>query len=188
MGEVEVVGDEDAGESVVAVEALEEGEDAVGGEGVEVAGGLVGEQEFWAGDEGSGDGKALLLASGEFARAVMAAAFEFYVDEPGGGFGEGLFAGRAAGEQGHGDVFEGGELRQEVVELPDVADVSVAVGGGLFGGEGGDVDVAAEDGAGGGFVECGEEVEEGTFAGAGLADDGDHLTGGDFEVEVAEEI
>ena len=77
VGEFEVVGDEDAGERVLAVEGLEEGEDAVGGEGVEVAGGFVGEQEFGAGDEGSGDGKALLLASGEFAGAMVAAAFEF---------------------------------------------------------------------------------------------------------------
>ena len=34
----------------------------------------------------------------------------------------------------------------------------------------------------------GEQVEEGAFAGAALADDGDHLAGADLEVEVAEEL
>src|SRR5208283_4236525 len=38
-----------------------------------------------------------------------------------------------------------------------------------------------------GAVERGEEMEEGTLAGAALADDGDHLAGGDGEVEVAKE-
>jgi hypothetical protein len=41
-GEVEVVGDQDAGQGVLAVQLLQQGEDALGGAGVEVAGGLVG--------------------------------------------------------------------------------------------------------------------------------------------------
>ena len=187
-GELKVVGYEDAGESVFAVEALEEGEDAFGGLGVEIAGGFVGQQEFGLGDEGAGYGEALLFPAGELAGAMVAAVGQFDACEPCGGFGEGLLAVDAAREKRHGYVFEGGELGEEVVELPDVADVAVAVVAGLFGGEGGDVDVAAEDFAGGGFVECGEKVEEGAFAGAGLADDGDHLAGGYFEGEVAEEL
>jgi len=179
-GELKVVGYEDAGESVFAVEALEEGEDAFGGLGVEIAGGFVGQQEFGLGDEGAGYGEALLFPAGELAGAMVAAVGQFYAGEPLCGFGEGLLAVDAAREQGHGYVFEGSELGEEIVELPDVADIAVAVVAGLSGGEGGDVDVAAEDLAGGGFVECGEEVQEGTLAGAGFAYDGDHLSGGDF--------
>jgi hypothetical protein len=41
-GEVQVVRDEDGGEGLFAVELLQEGEDALGGGAVEVAGGLVG--------------------------------------------------------------------------------------------------------------------------------------------------
>jgi hypothetical protein len=43
-GEVEIVGDEDAGELMLAVQLLDEGEDSFGGFAVEVAGGLVGEK------------------------------------------------------------------------------------------------------------------------------------------------
>ena len=99
-----------------------------------------------------------------------------------------MFAVDAAGEKRHGYVFERGEFGEQVVELPDVADVAVAVVASLFAGEGGDVDVAAEDFARGGFVERGEEVQQRALAGAGFADDGDHLAGGDFEVEIADEL
>ncbi len=40
-GEFEVVGDQDAGESVVAMQALDEREYGLGGASVEIAGGLV---------------------------------------------------------------------------------------------------------------------------------------------------
>jgi hypothetical protein len=53
-GEVEIVGDENAGESMLAVQLLDEGEDRFGGFAVEIAGGLVGEKEFGAGDERAG--------------------------------------------------------------------------------------------------------------------------------------
>ena len=108
--------------------------------------------------------------------------------EPFGGGGEGLFVGDAASQQGHGDVFERGELRQQVVELPDVTDVAVAVGGCLPGRQAGDVGVGAPNFAGGGAVERGEEVEQGTLAGTGFADDGDHFSGSHFERQIAKEI
>ena len=107
--------------------------------------------------------------------------------EPGTGGGQGRFAGLAAGEQRQRYVFQGGELGQQVVELPEVADRAVAEGGGLGGGEASDVGVAAPDFAGGRLVERGEQVEQRAFAGAGYADDGDDLAGGDGEVEVVEE-
>ena len=187
-GEGDVVGDEDASEGVGAVQALDEGEDGLGGAGVEVAGGLVGEQDAGRGDEGAGKGDALLFASGELAGAVRGAIGKAYFGEPGAGFGERGGVGFAAGEQGHGYVLEGGELRHEVVKLPDVADVAVAEGGGLGGGDGGESPFAHPNLAGGGAVERCEEVEEGGFAGAGFADDGDHLAGSYGEGEVAKEL
>ena len=59
-----VVGDHDDGVAL-GVEAAEEvGDDALVG-GVEVAGGLVGEDDGGLVDEGAGDADALLLAAGE---------------------------------------------------------------------------------------------------------------------------
>jgi hypothetical protein len=87
----------------------------------------------------------------------------------------------------HGDVLQRGELRQEIVELPDVAYVAIAELGGLAGVELTEVGIAKPDIARCGAVERGEKMQQGTFAGAALADDGDHLAGGDGEVEVAKE-
>lgn len=95
---------------------------------------------------------------------------------------------RSSRKEWHRYILQRRKLRQQVVELPDVADVSVAEGGGLGGGEGGELTVADVDFAGGGAVEGGEEVEEGAFAGAGFAYDGDELAGGYGEGEVAEEF
>jgi hypothetical protein len=72
-GELEVVGDEQCGETVGGVEALDEGEDGVGGGGVEVAGGFVCQEQARAGDEGAGERDALLLAAAEFSGAVVGA-------------------------------------------------------------------------------------------------------------------
>ena len=70
-GEGQVVGDEDAGEGVGLVERLQEGEDRFGGALVEVACGFVGEEDLGLGDEGAGEGDALLLATGELAGTVL---------------------------------------------------------------------------------------------------------------------
>jgi hypothetical protein len=100
---------------------------------------------------------------------------------------ESFGATEATRKQRHGDVFQRGELRQEVVKLPDVAYVAIAELGGLAGVELAEIGVGEPDLARGGAVERGEEMEQGTLAGAALADDGDHLSGGDGEVEVAKE-
>ena len=59
------VSDQDHGEVAVGVEAAQEVEDRLPGARIEVAGGLVGDQHFRLGDQGAGDGDALLLAAGE---------------------------------------------------------------------------------------------------------------------------
>ena len=55
----------------VFVELPEELEDAVGGFAVQVAGGLVREDDLRAVEQGAGDGDALLLAAGELMRHLM---------------------------------------------------------------------------------------------------------------------
>ena len=63
LGDIGFVGDEDDGVAF-CVELIEEGHDFGAGLGVEVAGGLVGEDDGRTVDEGAGDGDALALAAG----------------------------------------------------------------------------------------------------------------------------
>src|SRR5882724_10023302 len=69
LGDIGLVGDYDDGVAV-GVELVEESHDLVAGLGVEVSGGLVGEDDGGAVDEGASDGDTLALASGELVGLV----------------------------------------------------------------------------------------------------------------------
>ncbi len=82
----------------------------------------------------------------------------------------------AAYQQRHGDVFQRGEFRQQVVELIDETERTVAQFAALRFVHRGyilpqDIHTAAGDG-----VESTEQMQQGTLAGTGCADDGDTLT------------
>ena len=99
------------------------------GGGVEVAGGFVGKENCGAVDQGAGDGDALLFAAGEFGGFVGTAGGEAYIfqqRERGGGC---IFRRSAGDQRGNHHVFEGGEFREEMVELEDEADAAAAEGG-----------------------------------------------------------
>ncbi len=69
-GDALIVGGDEGGAAFVADQLQEFGEHDVGRTLVEIAGGLVGEDEDGAVGERAGDGDALLLAAGELARPV----------------------------------------------------------------------------------------------------------------------
>ena len=54
------------------VELLEQSDDGFTGRAVKIAGGFVGQKQFGAVDQRSGDGHALHLAAGQFMRAMIA--------------------------------------------------------------------------------------------------------------------
>ncbi len=56
---------------VLADQLIDEGHDFIGALAVQVAGGLVAEEERGVGDYGASDSDALLLSAGELARVVM---------------------------------------------------------------------------------------------------------------------
>ena len=105
FGDVGLVGDEDDGVAV-GVELVEEGHDLVAGLGVEVSGGLVGEDDGGAVDEGAGDGDALALAAGELVGLVHHAGAEVDGLEHGLGALGALGGGRAVVDQGQLDVVQ----------------------------------------------------------------------------------
>ena len=92
-----------------------------------------------------------------------------------------LGGGDAEVEHRHFEIFDDGELLDEVELLEDEADALRADFGELVVGEVGDVLAAEDVVAGGGLVEAAEDVHEGGFARAGGTHDGGELVG--FEVE-----
>lgn len=143
-----IVGDHQDGLLEVAAGSAEHAEDGVGVFGVEIAGWLVGKDDGGPGDECSGDGDALLLASGEFIGTVVEATIDAqHVGELIEEWLVYLFFGRAeVGDiVGDFDVAHGREGRQEVEALEDEADFGAAHFGALGVVEGGEVSAIDAD-------------------------------------------
>src|SRR5215207_5576928 len=120
-----VRGEEGAG-ARLAAEGEEERADLRPRARVEVAGGLVGEDEAGARDEGARDGHALLLAAGEFAGRVSQPRAEPDLLHHLARAGERLAPAHARHEQGQRGVLLRREVREQVVELEDEPDLPPA--------------------------------------------------------------
>ena len=180
------MGDHDDRHAEAGLNFAEEQEDLLAVDAVEIAGGLVGEKDGGAIDEGTGDGAALLLAAGEFGWAMAAACGEADVFEGGLNAPSALGAIDFSEAEGELDVFRKGHAGKQIEGLEDHADGIAAVAGEFDGVDGGEVAAADVDGTGGGAVESGQEIEQGGFAGAGTAEQGDEFALADFEGDVVD--
>ena len=124
-----VVGDHHDGLGEAVDGVAHEAEDLGAGAAVEVAGRLVGEDQLGLVGERAGDGDALLLAAGQFARSVLEP-----VGQPDGvdHVAQPLLVGLLAGEvHRQGDVLDRGQHRQQVERLEDEPDALAAQSGEL---------------------------------------------------------
>ena len=136
------------------------------GGGVEVAGGLVGEEDAGPMAEGAGQRHALLLASRELGRVVVAAAAEA---DPVQQLVRPLLGLQPAQLQRHLDVLARGEGRDELERLEHEADLLAAEAGPLVFAQRAELLAVEPDAAGGGPVEPGEQAEQRALAAAGRA-------------------
>ena len=179
-----VVGDHDDGLAHRAHGGAEELEHLGAGGGVEVAGGLVGEDELGPGGQRPRHGDPLLLAAGELGRTMAQTRAEAdRVDDP----IDPLAVGLAAGErEGQGDVLVRGQRRHQVVRLEHEADPVAAQPGQRPVVEGAELGGADVHLAGGERVEPGEDVHQRRFARARRPHHGREPAGRDLEVDVVE--
>ena len=73
FGGLRIVRDHHDGLAVFAVELLQKSQHVLGRLTIQIAGGLVAHQKRRIGNDGAGDGHALLLAAGQLARLVRTA-------------------------------------------------------------------------------------------------------------------
>ncbi len=149
--------------------------------GVQRTGGFVEDQDFGIGEDGAGDGDALLLAAGEFVAAFADDGFVAFVelqDEVVGiGFLGGCLDFRAGGVAfSVGDVVGDGAV-EEIDILQDHGELGAVE----FQGELADVGVVEADGAAGDVEETGDEIDEGGFSGARGANDGEGGAGANVQ-------
>jgi hypothetical protein len=189
--EAVVVGDNDDGLPPVN-KLLEESKDALGGGGVEVAGGLVADDEGRVVGEGTGDGSALLLTAakgtGELVSLIGDA---HHVEEVHSAllcFSRSRHSGVSAGEvDGEDNVLEDGEGGEELEELEDDADVGAAPASEFVLAHVVDRLTSDEDLAAGRAVDAGDQVKQSGFPGAGGTDDADELALVDVERDLLED-
>ena len=69
---------------MLAVQSRYQLKNQLPGAGVEIAGGLIRQQDLWLSNEGARQRQALLLTTGKFARSMMPAFGESYLAQPAG--------------------------------------------------------------------------------------------------------
>ena len=152
---------------------------------IEVAGRFVGEKDFRAMNEGTGERDALLFTARKLGRVMAEPIRESYLREQFHGFF--MATGMAAQFERDEHIFDRGERRDKLEILKDEPDEAVAQGGpGVL------IEVFERlaikpHAARGGIVEPGAEAEQRGFAAARRAGDRAGVSGKEREVDVAQD-
>ena len=152
---------------------------------IEVARGLVADEQGRAVDHGAGHGDALLLAAGELVREVVHALGEADEAEHLGHLGLDDRLGLADALEGKGDVLVDGLVRQELEVLVDGADLATKIRD-LLVAHLGEVLSGHDDLTGAGLQLARDEAQKRRLAGARVTDDEHELAGVDVEADVVE--
>ncbi|MCY1417818.1 hypothetical protein D9M71_333600 [compost metagenome] len=169
------MGDQDDGQLQFLVDLRQQLQHRGGGLRVEGAGGLVAEQDLRPAGQRAGDADALLLPAGKLRRVLARVLDEADAVEQLGDAGVDLAGAVVAGQaQRHGDVVGDGLRGQQVEVLEDHSD-ALAEAAQAVGVEGGDVFAVDDDAPAAGLFEAVDQAQQGALAGAGMADQAEHL-------------
>jgi hypothetical protein len=188
-GDVGLVGNEDDGDSLLAIERAERFHDLVRGSRIEIAGRLIGEKKARCIDQRAGNRDALLLAAGELAgRIALALPQAEKVQRrarPLDAHGAALRPRRGVIER-QADILDGAGAGQEIEALENKAEPFAADAGEVRFAQRRDIDALQEIMAAGRQVEAAENIHERRLARARRAHDGDELAGLDGQADAAE--
>jgi hypothetical protein len=185
-GGVGVVRDHHDGRAAALHQQAQQREHLFAAAPIEVAGGLVAQQQAGARDDGARDGHPLLLAAGHHLRPMSQAVRQPDQLEGRARACPALGGARAAEREGQRHVVERAQHRDQVVELEHEADAAGAPVGEL--GVRHAVERPAVDAhlAGVGPVEAAHQVEQAGLARAARPHDGDELAAPDGHAQVVE--
>ncbi len=169
------------------VQFFQKGNDDVAGFGVEVAGRLVGEDDFWIVDECACDGDALHLSAGELVGIVVRAVFEPDKCEDGTCFFAYVcFCMLFLKFEREHDIFECGKRGDQIELLEDKTYFLSADGCKVGFGKAADVLFVKEEVSGAGIIKAAEEVHHGAFAGSAGAEDDQKFAFSDSKCNIIE--
>jgi len=177
---------QDDGLLELTVERVDERENLLGALVIEIAGGLVGDDDLRVCHNRARDGNTLLLAAGKLARIMMRAVFQTNDAKRRHGAVAALPGAEPGQQQRQLDVAERGQHRDEVVELEDEADVAAAPARQRALGQRADVGSVDHDLAGRGTIDACDQVEQRRLAGARRPHEREEFALGHAEVDAVE--
>jgi hypothetical protein len=142
----------------------------IGAGPVEVAGGLVGQEQRGGLDQRPGQRRPLPLAAGEFGRPILQPLAQAHAIQQHPRPVERRRRGGAGGHGGQQHVFQHGALRQQVMLLEDEADLPIAKGGQLRLGQLERVQAVERHPPAAGRLQGAQHAQQGALAGAAGAD------------------
>ena len=184
-----VMGDDDEGGAHFFVDVPEQIVYGLSGFRVQISRRLVGQDDFGAVHEGSGDSSTLLLSAGHIGCFVVLDFFEPHQSHEFIGSFQLVRRDLAVLDAvRHQDVFQSGEFREKVVELENESDGLVSQSGQfifvhLVGPFSVDVDLAVC-----GLVQGADDIQQGAFSASGLPDDGVEAAFLDSQVQVKQNL
>lgn len=185
MGQAFVMSDQHQGRAAFLVQFEQKIADALTGVAVEIAGGFVGEEHVGLGGEGTGNGHALLFATGELAWRVSQALAQADPLQQFRGAFTGILA--TVQLQRQHDVFQRIEAIEQLERLEDKADMLGADPRPL-------VFIQRTEGLSGeshftaaGQVQAGQQPQERGFAGTRRADNGQAVALVQFQAEFVQD-
>jgi len=120
-----IVSRNERGQLVVAMQPGNQFKNGLGGPAVEVACGLIGQQELRLRNECTGQSHTLLFAAGKFSCTVMSAKLKSYLTQPMNRVPLNGGPGLLPNQQRHGRVLQSSELGQQVMKLPHKPDFTI---------------------------------------------------------------
>ena len=182
-----IVGHHDDGGAVGFIDLFQQPHDFPAHFRVQVARGLVRDEQGGIVDDGSGDGDPLLLAAGELVRITVGLVLEIHQIQDFSHSFLDLFSGGAHHFHGKGDIFPDGHLGQQAVVLEHAAD-EAAVGRHLSVLEMTHVNAVHDDFSAGGNNLRVEQLDHGGLARTGSANEIDEFTGVDGQIHVVDGV
>ncbi len=188
FGGLGIVGDHHDGLAVLAVELLQQAEHVLGRLAIQIAGGLVADQQGGIGDDRAGDRHALLLTAGQLAGLVRGAVGQPHQLQRDGRVLLALRRRQLGQQQRQLDVALRREHRHQVVELKHETHVGCPPPRQRAAAELVDVLAAHADAAGAGHIQPADQVEQGGLAGAGRPHQRKEIAFGDIQVDVMQHL
>ena len=182
-GHVGFVGDHQHGDAAVLIEVGQQFHDFHRSFRIEIAGRFVGQQHVRAGDDGAGDGDALLLAARQFGGGMIPPLFEAHLVERGHAEIIARLLVLAAIDERQFDIFERGGPREKVEALEHEAKIAAAQQGALIAVKRFHMMALEQEGPRRRHVEAAEDVHRCRFAGAGWSHHRDEIALLDVEVD-----